>query len=146
VLSAFGAAIRTLSVMSPLRTLFVVAVLTAGLLLLLASTAFAASAVDQYSEGIPTASGQKQSNGAVAHPGGTATIPPQTRAVLEKTKKGSAAEKAANITAPTRSGTSSGGSDGGNGLGLLLILILAGTLGLAVAIYLARRRAGPAPG
>jgi hypothetical protein len=113
------------------------------LLLALAPAALAASAVDQYSEGIPTASGQKPTRDA-AKPGGggTATIAPATRAQLEKTKQGAAAARAARITAPGRSAP--GSADAGDaGMGLLLPLILVAALAAAVGILFARRRAGP---
>jgi hypothetical protein len=110
-----------------------------------APTAMGASAVDQYTEGIPTASGQKPSLNAVGGDGGgggTAAISPQTQAKLQKTKKGSAADKAANITAPSAS--ESGPSDS-DGMGLLLPLILVAALATAVGVFLGRRRTGAAP-
>jgi hypothetical protein len=130
------------------RTRRGIGIAAVGLLSVLASApaALAASAVDQYQEGFPTAGGQKPTKDAVGGDGGTAgtaTIPPQTQAQLGKSKNGSAAEKAARITAPT--GPSSGPSDAGGGLGFLLPLILAGALAGAVAIFVARRRAGPPP-
>jgi hypothetical protein len=110
-----------------------------------APVAMAGSAVDQYTEGIPTAGGQKPSVQAVGGGGGgtgTVKISPQTQAKLQKTKKGSAAEKAARITAPTAS--PSGPSDSG-GMGLLLPLILVAALATAVGLFLGRRRTGAAP-
>jgi hypothetical protein len=115
-------------------------------LLVAAPSTFAASAVDQYSEGIPTAGGQKPTSDAVSGSPGTATIPPATREQLDKTPKGSAAEKAAKITAPTRSQPAgSDNSDTGDGLGLLLPLILAATLAAGIGIFVARRRLGATP-
>jgi hypothetical protein len=115
-------------------------------LLVIAPAAMATSAVDQYSEGIPTAGGQKPSHNAVRQEvngkGNTATIPPAAVAQLEKSKNGRAAAAAAKITAPSDS--SPGGSPtNGSGLGLLLPLILAATLLAAIAVFLARRRATP---
>ena len=146
-LSGFGAAIRTLPQMATrTRRALGVAAFALTALLALAPTALAASAVDQYQEGFPTAGGQEPSRDAVGGSGGTRgteTIPPQTRAQLNKSKKGSAAEKAAKITAPSRPG--SGPSDAGGGMGFLLPLILVAALAGAVAIFVARRRAGPPP-
>jgi hypothetical protein len=109
-----------------------------------APAALAAPAVDQYSEGIPTAGGQKPSQDAVGAGSGTATIPPRTQSELQRTQKGAATEKAAELTAPSRSG-SGGSSDAGDGLGLLLPLILIATLIAGVGIFVARRRPGPTP-
>lgn len=122
-----------------------------GALLVSAPLAHAGSAVDQYSEGIPTAKGQKPTRDAArggGGGGGTPTIPPATQAELGQTEKGRAAEKAAKLTAPDRASTGGGGestTDEG-GLGLLLPLILGATLLTALAIFFGRRRAGAAPG
>jgi hypothetical protein len=118
-------------------------------LLVAAPSTLGASAVDQYSEGIPTAGGQKPTSAAAGGNPGTATIPPTTRARLDKTSKGSAAEKAAKLTAPTGphptgSGASDTGGDG-DGMGLLLPLILAATLALGIGVFIARRRVGTTP-
>jgi hypothetical protein len=135
------------------------AALIAGAFLVIAPGALAASAVDQYTEGIPTANGQKSTGGSV-HDGGTpnsratngavAPIGPQTRAELGKTKSGTAAAKAARLTAPSLAGpqnpTAPDSSDTGGGMGLLLPLILAATLATAVAIVVGRRRLGPTQG
>jgi hypothetical protein len=118
-------------------------------LLVVAPSTFGASAVDQYSEGIPTAGGQKPTSDAAGGSAGTATIPPTARARLDKSSKGSAAEKAAQLTAPTGPHpTGSGDSDSGgegDGMGLLLPLILAATLALGIGIFIARRRLGATP-
>jgi len=109
-------------------------------------TAFAASAVDQYSEGLPTAGGQKSTHDTVAQGGGTARIAPDTRAQLGKGRKGRAAERAAEISAPRRDdsvGPNTSGTD--DGLGLLLPLILAATLVTGIGIFYARRRLGTTP-
>jgi hypothetical protein len=115
--------------------------------------AFAQSAVDQYSEAIPTAGGQKSTHAAVTGGGGgtagggTAQIPPKTSAQLHQTKTGDAAEKTARLTAPNKSSSSnSGGSSSDSGMGLVLPLILAASLLGAIAIFIARRRAGAAAG
>jgi|tagenome__1003787_1003787.scaffolds.fasta_scaffold20986153_3 hypothetical protein len=135
------------------------AALIAGAFLVIAPAALAASAVDQYTEGIPTAKGQKSTGGSV-HDGGTpngggttgavAPIGPQTSAELGKTKSGTAAAKAARLTAPSLAGpqspTAPDSSDTGGGMGLLLPLILAATLATAVAIVVGRRRVGPTQG
>ena len=114
-----------------------------------ATSALAASAVDQYQEAIPTAGGQKPTGDATTGAGavqrGTATIAPGTRAKLDKTKNGAATARAAEITAPSQSNRGSG-SSGDEGLGLILPLILAATLTGAVMIVLARRRHGQASG
>ena len=125
-----------------------------AVVLVTAPAALAASAVDQYSEGIPTPGGQKPSRDAVKSAGstklgsaGTATIPPPARAALKGSKAGVAAEKAAKITAPGRpTSVASDPSSSGGGLGLFLPLMLAATLVAAIAIYLARRRAGATGG
>jgi hypothetical protein len=130
-------------------------------LLASAPAALAGPAVDQYSEGIPTAGGHKSSQDAVrgasqgggggtsshgvggaSYGGGAASaISPGTRSKLDKSAKGTAAAKLAQITAPSRS--SSGASDSGpGGMGLLLPVILVGTLLAALAVFLARRRLG----
>ena len=84
---------------------------------------------------------------AVQGGGGTATISPQTRSQLDKTKNGAAAEKAAKLTGPSRSGAaSSDTSDTGDGMGLLLPLVLAATLAVAIGIFFARRRFSATPG
>jgi hypothetical protein len=110
---------------------------------LLASTssALATPAVDQYSEGIPTAGGQKSSRGAVgaAGTGAISTIPPSTQAQLRKSKKGTAAARVAQITAPKPSDP---GSAGAGGLGLILPLILVSTLLAGLTTFVARRRQG----
>jgi hypothetical protein len=127
------------------RAIGVVALALAGLLLM-APVALAASAVDQYSEGIPTARGQKPTTGG-AGGAGTATISPQTSAQLEKSKNGSAAEHAAKLTAPSRSGPAAPDtSDTGDGLGLLLPVILLVTLAVGVGMVVARRRLRATPG
>src|SRR4051812_782853 len=134
--------------------------------LMIAPAAFAVSAVDQYSEAIPTAGGQKATRdlgkdgggGAANQSGGeseasqnvggsapTATVPPQIRSQLEQSKKGAAAEKAAKLTAPSRPSASSTDT-GSSGMGFLLPLILAASLAVAVAMFLARRRAGATGG
>ena len=134
-------------------------------LLLAAPAAFAVSAVDQYSEAIPTAGGQKptrdlgkggggsaagqRGGGTTASQGGggsvpTATVPAQTRSQLERTKKGSAAAKAAKLTAPSAPSASS--TNTSSGMGFLLPLILAASLAVAVAVFLARRRTGATGG
>jgi hypothetical protein len=126
-----------------------VALLLLAGLLSSAPGAFAGSAVDQYTEGIPTAGGQEPSRDAVGNSGdgNSAPIPSRTRAQLGKSKVGSAAEKTADLTAPARHGSGlSGPSDAGGGLGFLLPLILVSALAVAVAIFIARRRADAAPG
>jgi hypothetical protein len=122
---------------------------TIAALLFTASFAHAAPAIDQYSEGVPTASGQKSDRDVTdrdaAGVGGTARIPPATRAQLSRSKNGVAAATLAQITAPNRSNPVSSaehGEDpavGGDGLGLLLPLILAVTLLVAIVIFAARR-------
>jgi hypothetical protein len=124
-------------------------------LLASASASFATSAVDQYSEGIPTAGGQKPSHDAARDAlrgggggrrtgggGGSAAIPRTAAAQLGKSKQGSAAERAAKITAPDRS-SPGGSTTNGRGMGLILPLILAAILAGAIALFIARRRAGP---
>ena len=161
-LSGLSAVVRTSTRMhKPLATGAGVAAIALVALLLAAPAALAVSAVDQYSESIPTAGGQKptrdlghgggsgQGGGSAptqAGPGsaGTATVPPQTRSQLQRTKNGLAAEKAARLTAPTRPSASS--TDTSSGMGFLLPLILAASLAVAVAVFLARRRTGPAGG
>lgn len=123
----------------------------AGIVLLIvlaaAPSALAASAVDQYSEGIPTAGGQKPTRDLGSGQAGTpTTIPPQTQATLQRTERGAAADKAAKLTAPSRPSAGSSDTSDSNGLGLLLPLILAATLIAAVAIFVVRRRPGPTPG
>jgi hypothetical protein len=150
-MSGFLGLIRTfVGMLRTHSTWFSVAGISLAVVLMTASPAFGGSAVDQYSEGIPTARGQQASQDAVA-PGGdrSTNIPPGTQAELKRSKIGAAAENAARITAPSSQGSSSTsdretGSD--SGLGLLLPLILAATLVGAVAIYLARRHPGPTPG
>jgi hypothetical protein len=111
-------------------------------LLVTASLAHAAPAVDQYSEGIPTATGQKPDRDA-AQGGAPVTIPPATQAKLSKTKKGVAAGTLAQLTAPNRSKPGAASADGADdGLGLVLPIILAMTLLVALAIFVARRRLG----
>jgi hypothetical protein len=130
------------------------AALALVLALAIAPSALAASAVDQYSEGIPTAGGQEPTHEAVtegqgAAGGGTAAIPRHAQSELQRSKPGSAAEKAAELSAPSRSDSGSvslGGSDAGDGVGLLLPVILVAALITAVAIFLARRRPGATPG
>jgi hypothetical protein len=150
-LSGLGVEIRTFMRMRKAPVIRVIAASVAlVVMLVIVPSAMAASAVDQYSEGIPTAGGQKPSRDVVrSHesggPGGTTTIPPATRAQLEKSKNGSAAVKAAKITAPSRTDLGRSDSSSGGGLGLLLPLILVAALVAAVGIFFARRRAGPAP-
>jgi cobalamin biosynthesis Mg chelatase CobN len=146
----------------PLATGAGVAAIALVALLLAAPAAFAVSAVDQYSESIPTAGGQKptrdlghgsgsaQGGGSAATQAGggsagTATVPAQTRSQLQRTKNGLAAERAARLTAPTRPSASSTDTSS-SGMGFLLPLILAASLAVAVAVFLARRRTGPAGG
>jgi len=115
-------------------------------LLWVAPAALAASAIDQYSEALPTAKGENPTRKAVQGGGGTATIPLQTRSQLESSKIGAAAEKAAKLTAPSRGGSaSSDTSDTGDGLGFGLPLVLAATLAAAIGIALARRRFSATP-
>jgi hypothetical protein len=148
--SGFGADARTLQRMQTrFHRAWAIAVVVVVGLLTLAPGAFAGSAVDQYTEGIPTAGGQEPSRDAVGNPssGNSAPISSQTRNQLGKSKEGSAAEKAADLTAPARHGNGlSGPSDAGGGLGFLLPLILVAALAAAVAIFIARRRADAAPG
>jgi hypothetical protein len=117
----------------PIRCGIVAAIAFASLLAS-APAALAGSATDQYSEGFPTARGQESSGNAL---GGqrNAQIPPRTKADLERSGKGSAAEKAAQITAPP-----GGSSDSGDGLGWWLVVILVASSLFAVGRYLARRR------
>jgi hypothetical protein len=112
-----------------------VAGLAAAIVLVSAQAALATSAEDQYSEGIPSAGGQKPARDAAERPG-TATIASATEAQLQKTKKGRAVVKAAAITAPGAGGS----SDSGDGLGWWLLVILAASLLAAGGIYLGRRR------
>src|SRR5690349_11841529 len=131
----------------PLATAAGIAAIALVALSLAVPVAIAASAVDQYSEAIPTPGGSKptrdlsqggvsgQAGGSAATQAGggsagTATVPPQTRARLQRTKNGVAAEKAARLTAPTRSSASS--TDTSSGMGFLLPLILAASLAVAV--------------
>src|SRR5436190_20678068 len=94
----------------------------AGIVLLIVlvavPSALAASAVDQYSEGIPTAGGQKSTHDLGNGGGGPATIPPRTQGALQGTKRGAAVEKAAKLTAPKRSDLSGGSQSGSDGSGL----------------------------
>jgi hypothetical protein len=123
-------------------THMVVGLFIGVVVLALAPAALAGSAVDQYTEGIPSAGGQKSSNQAV-NQSGTATISPQTGAQLDKSRKGRAAERAANLTAPSHPGAVGSDSSGsGDGLGIFLPLILAATLVVGIGIFYTRRRLG----
>jgi hypothetical protein len=86
------------------------------------------AAVDQYTEGIPTAKGQRSEDSGGALPAGTA-VPPG--------KDGAAAAALARATAPTP-GDGSGSQT--SGLGIWLWLILAAGLLAALTRFYARWR------
>jgi hypothetical protein len=121
----------------PWRT-FILAALVALLALPAAAHARplpSGSAIDEYSEGVPQASGQSPSTES-----GNGSLPPGTDAALQaKGKDGAAAAKTAKFTAPIPSGGGDSGS-GSGGLGILLPLILGASLLTAVAIFVRRRQ------
>jgi hypothetical protein len=94
------------------------------------------SAVDQYTEGIPQAGGQRP---AAKPPANTKDeIPPGAAAALQKEgKDGNAAANLARATAPSGGGSGGTGSDGG--MGIFLPLILVATLLIGLAFFLRRR-------
>jgi hypothetical protein len=92
------------------------------------------AAIDQYTEGVPTAKGQKSEQGAGA-------LPPGTVGPLDSLgKNGVAAAAVAKVTAPSPGGEPSQTS----GLGIWLWLILAACVIAALTRFYARRRAGRA--
>lgn len=138
---------------------FLLAALVLVPVLCAAPSALAASALDQYTEGLPSAKGQAPTGGGTnggrpvgggAQSGEGAALSHSTRSQLGKTRNGSAAAKAADLTASGRSAVSgnvtSDTSDTGDGMGLLLPLILVAALVLAIAIVVGRRRLGPSAG
>jgi hypothetical protein len=102
------------------------------------------SEADQYAEGIPgpCANDQIQPGGQA---GGAAVVPAATRKQLDaQGKDGQAAAQAAEGTAPVApaAGTGSSAPGSGAGIGILLPLILAGTVLAGILYTLRRRRAG----
>jgi hypothetical protein len=96
------------------------------------------SAVDQYTEGIPTATGERSSRDR----GGA--LPPGTAAPLDSLgKNGAAAAAAAKASAPSRGDA---GTSQASGMGIWLWLILLACLLAAVTRYVARRRTHSAAG
>ncbi|MDX6615642.1 MAG: hypothetical protein QOD60_733 [Solirubrobacterales bacterium] len=91
------------------------------------------AAIDQYTEGVPTAKGQKSEQGAGALPPGTA------QSLDSLGKDGAAAAAVAKVTAPSPGG---GGGSQTSGMGIWLWLILAACLLAALTRYFARWRAG----
>ena len=92
------------------------------------------AAIDQYTEGIPTAKGQRSENQ------GGAALPPGTTGSLDSLgKNGAAAAALAKATAPS---PGDGGGSQTSGMGIWLWLILAACLFAALARFYAHRRAG----
>ena len=89
------------------------------------------SAVDQYTEGVPTATGQRSSQD-----GGK--LPPSTAGPLNSLgKNGAAAAAAAERTAPSHG---DGEASQTSGLGIWLWFILAASLLAALMLFFGRRR------
>jgi hypothetical protein len=138
---------------SPMRAGAFVAALGVIVLLIATSTAWAGSAVDQYSEQIPAAGGERPTQQASASEGSDtaekSAISATTQAQMEKSKDGADAARVAKETGPVApgiAGSDGGGGTGGNGgLGLILPLILVGSLLAAVAVLVVRRRQDATP-
>ena len=93
------------------------------------------AAVDQYTEGVPTAKGQKSEDGVGA-------LPPGAAAPLDALgQKGAAAAAVAKVTAPAPGDTAESQS---SGMGIWLLLILLACLLAAATWVYARRRASQA--
>jgi hypothetical protein len=97
-------------------------------------------AVDQYTEGVPSATGQRSSTGAGAGASGGALPPGTAQSLNAAGKDGAAAAAVAAATAPTPAGTGDDGDSQTSGLGIWLWLILAASLLATVAVYVGRRR------
>ena len=95
-------------------------------------------AVDQYTEGVPTAEGQSSPQGGGA---GGGTLPPGTAESLgSQGKDGAKAAALAQATAPAPASGAGEGDTDSSGLGIWLWLILAATLLATLTIYFGRRR------
>jgi hypothetical protein len=90
------------------------------------------AAVDQYSEGFPTAKGEKSVRD------GSGALPPGTAESLDSLgKDGASAAALAKATAPSPGDS---GSSETSGMGMWLLLILLASLLAALTLYFARRR------
>jgi hypothetical protein len=90
------------------------------------------AAVDQYTEGVPTAKGQRSEQG------GGGSLPPRAAGPLAALgKDGAAAAATARATAPS---PVDGASSQTSGMGIWLWLLLAGCLLAALTFYMNRRR------
>jgi hypothetical protein len=113
------------------------------------------SGIDQYTENVPSAGGDKPTAGPGAGGGGgaaggqTTVLSPGTKSKLDKLgANGKAAARAAEATGPSR-GSGQATSDnppGSDGFGFLLPLFLVLALLGAAAVYFARTRRSGAPG
>ena len=109
------------------------------------------SGISQYTENVPSAGGDRPTNGGGGGAAGptTTVLPPQSKAKLDKLgKNGKAAALAAEASGPSRgSGKATGDNPpGSDGFGFLLPLFLVLTLLAAAGLLFARMRRHGAPG
>jgi len=128
-----------------LRSLALPAVLIAALLLVLPAGALAVdpgnSGIDEYTEGVPSAGGEKPTSGTGSGGGGASVVSPQTTEQLAKLgAEGAAAARAAEASSPDAPAGLGEAGGGSTGTGLLLPAILAMSLLAAVAFLILRRR------